>query len=453
MIYQAETGNARMLFCGETMLARGLTPFKEPDYLALVELTRNADLAFTNLETTVRNRDEGYATATKGTPMTTPPELLEDLKWMGFNLVSTSNNHALDYGPGGVLAMCKHLQQARLAYSGSGANLGESRMPGYVDTAAGRVGLVSATSTFKPGEQAGEQRPDTYGRPGCNPLRYTSNYTVDSQAFDALMRISDQLAFSTDMARLRASFYAASEAPEDTAEATTFLGSKFQRGKEFRISTTVDASDADANLRAIREAKRQADWVVFSFHNHEYGETGRRTTPTRVDLEVPADFMIEFSRAAIDAGADAVVGHGLHVTLGIEVYKNRPIFYSLGNHIFQNDSVQVFPSEAYTRFGLDHAATPGDFLDARNGNGTRSFPAFKEYWESYAAMCEFRGRELVGIRLHPVDLGHKRSRAQMGRPVIAHGEVAARVLDRVTRFSRHYGTEIVTEGETGYIRL
>jgi hypothetical protein len=95
----------------------------------------------------------------------------------------------------------------------------------------------------------------------------------------------------------------------------------------------------------------------------------------------------------------------MHVTLGLEIYRNRPIFYSLGNHILQNDTVDVYPAEAYSFFGLGHDATPADFLDARGGNGTRSFPAFREYWESFVAVCEFRGRRLTELCLHPVDLG------------------------------------------------
>ena len=39
----------------------------------------------------------------------------------------------------------------------------------------------------------------------------------------------------------------------------------------------------------------------------------------------------EFSRVAIDAGADIIFGHGPHVTRGMDIYKNRFIAYSLGN--------------------------------------------------------------------------------------------------------------------------
>ena len=453
MIYRSESGDISMLMAGETMLSRRLSVFEEREYLAAVELCRKADVAFTNLETAVRHPHEGYPAVTRGTPMTTPPALLEDLKWIGFNLVSTANNHAGDYGTDGILASVQHLRNADLAFAGSGANLAEALAPGYLDTRAGRVALVAVTSLFKPGELAAEQRPDAAGRPGVAPLRFATTYTVDAAAFAALDRISSSLGFAQDAARARSSFYSEAEIPKDDAERVTFLGNSFCRGGEFSQAARVNQADADACLRSIREARRQADWVILSFHNHEYNGHGRLTARSKIDLEQPADFVVEFSRAAIDAGADVVAGHGMHVTLGIEVYRGRPIFYSLGNHILQNDTVTVFPAEAYERFGLGHQATPADFLDARSGNGTRSFPAFREHWEGFAGICNFRGRRLAELRLVPVDLGFGRPRAQLGRPVLATGEVAQRALERVARLSRQYNTEIRMDGETALVQL
>ena len=63
MIYEAERGDIRMVAMGDTMLTCKLAPYKEPDYLRLVELVRSADVSFANLETTVRNREEGYTAA------------------------------------------------------------------------------------------------------------------------------------------------------------------------------------------------------------------------------------------------------------------------------------------------------------------------------------------------------------------------------------------------------
>ncbi len=56
-----------------------------------------------------------------------------------------------------------------------------------------------------------------------------------------------------------------------TTTALELLGCALPRGKGFSVSTEVNRADADANLRWIREARRQADWVIFSFHSHEFG--------------------------------------------------------------------------------------------------------------------------------------------------------------------------------------
>jgi len=453
MIYRSERGDIRLFVAGDAMPARGLQAGDEPDYRALLDLCRSADASFANLETTVREPTDGTPNLTQGTPMSTPPALLDDLKWMGLRLFSCANNHATDYGVDGLLAMLAHLGRARIAHAGAGANLAEARKPAYFDTAAGRVALLAATTFYPPWTRAADQRIDAAGRPGVNPLGFATSFTVDQAAFLALRQTSEQLGLTQQRTRLRAMFFSAQEAPEDSTDALSFLGHRFQVGARFAVATKVDVRDAEANLRWIREARRQADWVIFSLHNHEFGPSGALTAATNVGMEEPAAFAVDFAHAAIDAGADAVVGHGPHLTLGVEIYKGRPIFYSLGNFIFQNDNVPVFPAEAYARFGLDERATPTDFLDARTGNETRGFPAAPEYWQSLAATCEFAAHHLIAVRLHPLDLGHGRSRAQRGRPVLARGSVAAAILDRVRLLSTRFGTEMTIEGESATIRL
>jgi poly-gamma-glutamate capsule biosynthesis protein CapA/YwtB (metallophosphatase superfamily) len=453
MKYQADSGNIRMMLAGDTMLTRALSPFAEPEYLALRELIRGADLAFANLETNVREVGEGAPVITQGTPMTTTPDLLDELKWMGFNLVAAANNHVGDYGPDGVAATARHLRAARLAFAGCGVNMAAARAPGYKDTPAGRVGLVAATSRYKSGDRAGEQRVDIAGRPGINPLAYSFVYSVADADFDMLDRLSRELGLSKERERKRAQFYSENEAPKDSLDTIEFFGQKVRRAKTSNVHTIVNQRDAEANLRWIREAKRQSDWVIFSFHNHEFGDAGRMTARTNVDLEEPADFVPEFARAAIDAGADIVAGHGPHLTLGIETYKGKPILYSLGNFVLQNDTVRNVPSDSYDRFDLGHDATPADFFDERTGNETRGFPAHREFWETFVAEIEFKGGELSRLRLHPVVLGFGKSRAQRGRPMLAKGEEAANILDRVSKLSRRFGTEIRVEGGIGEVSL
>jgi poly-gamma-glutamate capsule biosynthesis protein CapA/YwtB (metallophosphatase superfamily) len=453
MIYRAEEKNIRLLLAGDAMPARNLKPFDEPAYQALIDLIRGADAAFANLETTVREPSEGTPNLTQGTPMSTPPALLDELRWMGFGLVSCANNHATDYGDDGLLAMLAHLRRAGLAHAGAGANLAEARKPAYLDTAAGRVALIAATTFYPHWTRAADQRPDALGRPGINPIDFATSYTVDDATFGALEKASQQLGLTQARTRQRAMFFSTAEAPEDSADALTFMGQRFSRGNGFSIATKAKASDVEANLRWIREAKRQADFVIFSLHNHEYGAAGALTAQTNVGMEEPAAFIKDVAHAAIEAGTDVVAGHGPHLTLGIEIYRGKPILYSLGNFIFQNDNVPVFPAEAYQRFGLDEKATPTDFLDARTGNETRGFPAAAEYWQGMAAACDFRGGRLARLDLHPLDLGFGTPRAQRGRPMLAQGKVAAATLDRVKRLSQRYGTDVVLHGDKATIKL
>ncbi len=450
-IFDAERGRIAMALLGDTMLSRGLRPFREPAYLGLVDLLRSAEVTVANLETTVRHPHEGTANFTQGTPMSTPPALLDDLRWMGVDMVSMANNHATDYGPAGVLASLAHVRQAGLAGAGAGATLMQARRPAYHDCAAGRVALVSATSFFRPWNRAADSRPDAVGRPGISPLGFSTTSTVDAPALEALRRVSDALGMTQERVRQRSQFYSASEAPADDPDSVLLLGRRFRLGDAFANHTRVDGPDAEDVLRWIREARKQADWVVFAFHNHEFGEAGQRTAPTDVALTQVAEFAESFAHAAIDAGAHVVAGHGPHLTLGVEVYRQCPIFYSLGNFVFQNETLDDFPAEAYARFGLDSRATPSEFLDARTGRDTRGFPASAEFWQGCLARCEFDAHRLTAVRLVPLDLGHGRPRAQRGRPVLATGATAQAILDRIEALSQRYGTRLRREGDTGVL--
>ena len=453
MVYQSESGNVTIALAGDTMLTRKLTLFTEERFLKLREILRGADAAFANLEGTVHTWDEGTPGITQGTFMTTDPKLLEDLKWLGVNMVSCANNHAFDYGEGGVLANIKHLDQAGLAHAGTGQNLAEARAPAYHDTPNGRVALVAATATFRPWNQAGEQRPDLRGRPGINPLGFQATYHVDAAAFDQLKRISRELGFDKSHERARKHFYSDKEIPDAKSAELSLLGNRYVLGENFSIETKANERDLQDNLRWIREARRQADWLVVSVHCHEFGGASLLTAGSRAELQETADFVTRFAHQAIDEGADVFVGHGSHFPMGIEIYQGKPIFYSVGNFIFQNETVGFFPADAYERFDLDLKATPSDFLDARTAGGKKGHPSDPAYWENMFAVCEFTSGKLREIRIHPIDQGFGRPRPQRGRPVLAEGDVAERVIERVARLSRRYGTKVTARNGIGSIEF
>lgn len=453
MFYESEKGDLTIALTGDSMPSRSLSKHTEERYLSLIKIFQEADATFTNLETAVHGWDEGYPGISQGTYMTTEPWLLEELKWMGINLVSSANNHIFDYGESGLIATIKHLAKTGLVHAGAGMNLAEATAPAYLDTGRGRIALIAATATFPLWSRAGEQRPDMRGRPGINPLGYHITYGLDAQSFNNLKSVQDSLGLEVARERKRRHFFSAKEVPLEDEGELYFLDNRFVLSESASVTTHVNQGDAEKNLKSIREARRQADWVVMSLHYHEFGGKGFLTNAIRTQLEEAADFVSAFARQAIDAGADLFVAHGPHVPLGVEIYKGKPIFYSVGNFIFQNETVRFLPADAYERFDLDAKATPADFLDARTQGDSKGHPADPLYWENIVPVCRFRGKCLNEIKLYPIEQGHGTPRAQRGRPVLAGEEAGERIIQRMQRISRRYDTEIISQDGVGIIRV
>lgn len=423
------------------MITRKLSVFREPKYLELFDLFRSSDVGYTNLEMLMHNYEHSPGSA-GGTFTASDPRNLEELKWAGINLVSTANNHAYDYGENGVLTNLENIQKAGLAYAGTGLNTSEARSPGYLDTPKGRIALISISSTFSEAGRALDQRPDVKGRPGLNAMRFHVTHTVDKNGFDELRRMNRSLGLeATDAASKN--FRPPSKGNEDPATQLMFLGHKFVLGEECKISSEPNKRDLEDNLKWIRDARRMADWVLVSFHCHENGGT----------RDDPPEFLKAVARACIEEGADAFLGHGPHVTRGVEIYCGKPIFYSLGNFIFQNETVRWQPSFNYDLVGLNYNSTPADFFDARSANDTRGFPSESIYWESVVARCKYKNKMLTEVTLHPIDIGYGRSRAQRGRPLIADGDLSHKALNRMQRLSKDFGTSVVVSNNVGVISI
>ncbi|MCS7206363.1 MAG: CapA family protein [Dehalococcoidia bacterium] len=440
MLFEAEGRDFAFAATGDAMITRPLRVHREDRFLGLVNLLRSADAAFTNLEMLFHDY-EGSPGFQTGTYTRSDPANLEELKWMGFQMVSCANNHAFDYGEVGLLTTREHLRRVGLVAAGTGRNLAEARAPAYLETPKGRVALLSVTSTFPEHARAGDQRPDMQGRPGVSALGYQAIYTVDREAMAHLRRISQALGFEEEKEYQR-QFGFTGNIPQDTDTDFHFLGRKFRVGQGFAVHTLPQDGDVQDILRWVRDARRMADWVVMSLHSHESGAT----------RDEPAEFVRTFARLCIDNGVDIFVGHGPHFLRGIEIYKGKPIFYSLGNFIFQNDTVYKLPQDAYTRFGLGYDATPADFFEARTAGDTRGFPANPVYWETVVAVTHFRAGRLEEVRLYPCELGVGRPRSQRGRPLLASPEAGARCLERLARLCQPLGTDLRLVDGVGIVR-
>ena len=193
----------------------------------------------------------------------------------------------------------------------------------------------------------------------------------------------------------------------------------------------------------VKNAAGLADYTIVTIHAHEGGK----------DRFLPADFLVTFARAMVDAGADLFVGHGPHVLRGIELYKGKPIMYSLGDFIFQNETLQRLPSENYEPYNLGADGARQRLqrraLRLRQERLSRRSPI----WEAVVAMPRYRGDQLIELALHPITLGHGKSRSVRGRPLFAEGPLGQKILDDVVRLSAPMGTKVTIRNGIGYVEL
>lgn len=432
--------NQTVVLTGDTIIMRGGLATALPGSTELRSLIADADAAFTNLECLPADYAGDPDKQSGGAHFGAPSWLLDELTDFGFNLFGAANNHSLNYGVAGLRALMAQLDRRALAYAGIGENLATARMPAYLDTAHGSVGLVACSSTFGTGHQASEQRPDVQGRPGLNPLAFTTTHVVTPDQLTTIQGVFSDLGLD---ARLEREIKLGFAFPHDDADGVSFLGESFRAGGPPRIETACARPDLDDIVRWVREARRRSDIAIASIHTHEQGET----------LTDPAEFVREFAAACIDAGAAAVVGHGPHFLRPLEFHRGRPIFYSLGNFIGQNELVAKLPADSYTEFRVPPHETPSVVFDTRTRDDHQGFPSEERYWETVVPRLRFSDRQLESIDLYPVtlDLGYPPQRR--GRPRLARGEDGAGILKRFATLCEAYGTESTIEQNVMQVSL
>ena len=133
----AETANAQMAreptwslaATGDSIITRRIAVFDDRDFMDMIEVIREADVAFTNLECQLlRLWDfEGYPQAQHGGGYEPgPPEAAADLQWAGFDLLNRANNHTMNYGVEGMVETSRLLDALGLVHAGTGMSLGEA---------------------------------------------------------------------------------------------------------------------------------------------------------------------------------------------------------------------------------------------------------------------------------------------------------------------------------------
>jgi poly-gamma-glutamate capsule biosynthesis protein CapA/YwtB (metallophosphatase superfamily) len=354
-----------------------------PTAVATISPLLKGDVIFTNFEATVLEKEQ----STHDGRFLSPPEALDALQALGFNLLALSDNHSFDLKVPGIQNTLREVKSRNLVHAGIGNTLEEAAAPGYLHTPKGTVALVAMASGL-----IAEGGSATATRPGVNELRI--------------------------------------EAGGKPNESTSALPA--EPGNE------PDPEDKQRILQSIRDARQRADFVIVYEHNHvflnrPFSALFNEELPERL---APADWLKKWTHEEIDAGADIIVMHGAPLVHGVEIYRNRPIFYDLGNFIFNLPPTDVQLEEPII-------------------------------WESVVAHVEFQGKNLKSITFQPIvmnKIGQGQPDTQdehtnnlylrtRGLPKLATGDQARYILQRLADLSSPFGTKVEVKDDTAEIKL
>jgi hypothetical protein len=206
------------------------------------------------------------------------PANLAALQRAGFHVATLAGNHIADAGPKGVEDTTAELRRLGIATTGAGMNLNEARQPAVIERQGLRLGFLSYNCVGPRESWAARDRA------GCAYVQVFTHYELDHAS------------------------------PGGPPTAYTFAEPQ-----------TLDAMIAD-----IEMLRRQVDVLSIALHK------GLGHTPATVGM-----YERQLAKAAIDAGADVVVGHHAHILQGMEIYRDRPIFHGLGNFAIATKALNV----------------------------------------------------------------------------------------------------------------
>lgn len=323
-----------------------------PDYADTLDYLRQSDLVWGSCE--VQFARQGYRTDAPIAYLA-DPAIAGDLGRAGFDIMTVATNHTCDFGPAAFLETLGHLEVAGITPVGGGRTIDEATTPKVVTAAGRRIGFLAVSCLVPPDYAA------TEARPGIAPLRV-----------------------------------------DQWAELHPILLAT-EPGAPLAVRSRVRSEDLARLVEAIRALRPRVDYLVVSVH-WGYG---------RGDPQ--AEYQRPLGHAIIDAGADLVLGNHPHSPAGLETYLGRPILYSLGNHIAQQDWANATPVQ-------------------------RDIFAQIDPW-SLVSRITFGAGGIQSIEFRATECD-----AQGMPNLIAKEEAARPILDRFRRLSETMGTSIEIDG-------
>ncbi|MET4316065.1 hypothetical protein ABIC01_009095 [Bradyrhizobium sp. RT4b] len=288
---------------------------------------------------------------------------------------------------------------------------------------------MSFASSFTPMSRAADSAGEAPGRPGLNGLRLTRTVVVPPEMLESLKRISNALPGPTQRGNLNE---------------VVVAGVRYKVGETPGYSYEPNPRDVAGILRNIRQGKQLADFCIATNHGHEPGNWSQESP----------DYEQSFAHQLIDAGADAYLCHGPHQLRGVEIYKDRPIFYGVGNFIMDDLRTPV-GADMFASYGRDpRIDTDAEVTAEEMGRGYETDPGFSDpvFYQSIVTASRFEQNRLAELRLYPIELGHSERFANRGIPRLAPPPLAKVILERLRELSKPFGTQIIIEDDIGLIR-
>jgi hypothetical protein len=262
---------ARLILCGDVNLMHVADP--GVPFARVRDVLGAAGAVFANLECCLYLPPQGHQVEQEGF-FADPETAGAALTRAGIKAVGLANN--VNYGEAAVAASIAALDQLKIAHTGAGAGLAAARAPAVFDCGGRRIGVLQRSSVYWP----------------------TNHEAGDHSIGIAVIR--GHTAYHVPMHKKGPPMNRPGVPPE--------------------IVTWADRAYLAEFCDDIRALRGRVDIVIASCH---WG----------LGTEV-LTYMSEIAHAAIEAGADAVIGHGPHYSLPVEISQGRPIFYGLGSFSF-----------------------------------------------------------------------------------------------------------------------
>ena len=237
---------------------------------------RAADVVFSNMECCLYDPPHGHTVENEGF-YAAPGPGGEALTLGGIQAVGIANN--VNYGEAAINSSVARLDELGIAHTGAGANRDSARAPVILERSGLRIGFLQRTSVYWP-----------------------TNHEAAKNAAGVAV-IKGHTAYQLPLHKTR---------PE--------IPPCNRPGLPPIILTWCDPQYLQTYREDVAALRAKSDFVVASCHWGLHQEV--------------LQYMTEIAHAAIDAGADVVMGHGPHYSLPVEVYKSKPIFYGLGSFSF-----------------------------------------------------------------------------------------------------------------------